>query len=100
MTKTKNIIKIGEEFAENKKYNMDFFDEFKPLECCYARCSYAKQNIYNYYYNLLVNNCDRVINYGVRSFNSMIIVLHAMVEKDNKKLYLVITPSYNWYREI
>lgn len=100
MSKQKNIIKLGEEFVENKKYNMEYWDEFKTLRECFGRWSDAKENIYNYYRNLLENNCDRVENYGIRGYNSMIITLHAIVEKDGKRLYLVITPSHNWYNEI
>lgn len=100
MKKEKKKIMLGEEFVENKKMQQDYWTEFRPLESCYDRCSFRKINIYNYYYELLQKNTDRVISYGVRSFNTMIIVLHAIVEKDNKKLYLVITPSYNWFNEI
>lgn len=100
MKKEKRKIELGEEFVENKKMQQGYWTEFMSLESCYGRCSNAKKNIYNYYYNLLVKNTEKVLNYGVRSYNSMIIVLHAIVEKDNKKYYLVITPSYNWFNEI
>lgn len=100
MKKEKKKIMLGEEFVENKKMQQGYYSDFLELEDCYGRCSERKRYIYNYYFNLLHNNCDRVLAYGVRSFNSMIIVLHAKVEKDGKLLYLVITPSYNWFNEI
>jgi hypothetical protein len=100
MKKQKNIIKIGEEFQENKKMTQDYWTEFKTLRECYGKWSDAKENVYNYYKNLLNNNCDSVEKYGIRSFNCNVIVLHAIVEKEGKKLYLVITPSHNWYSEI
>lgn len=100
MKKEKKKIIIGEEFVENKKMQQGYYTEFYQLDACYDRCSNAKHNIYNYYFNLLNNNTDNVISYGVRSYNSMIIILHAIVEKEGKKLYLVITPSYNWFNEL
>lgn len=101
MSKQKNIINMGEEFQENKKMIQEvYYNEFKTLGQCYDNWSDAKEHIYNYYRYLLNDNCDKVENYGIRSFNSMIIVLHAIVEKDGKRLYLVITPSHNWYNEI
>ena len=98
MRKRETIL-IGEEFNKKSSILKDFsyFRDFKSLYECYSRCSEAKHNIYNYYEKLLFNNCDRVLEYGVRSYNSMIIVLHAIVEKEGKKYYLMITPSYNWY---
>lgn len=98
--KEKNIIELGEEFAENKKIEQGYYTEFKELYDCYGKCSDAKIRIFNYYKNLLEKNTDDVIDYGIRSYNSMVIILHAIVEKNGKKLYLVITPTYNWYKEI
>lgn len=101
MTKTKNIINMGEDFRENKKMiQEEYYSEFKTLGQCYDNWSDAKENVYNNYRKLLNDNCDKVINYGIRSYNTNVIVLHAIVEKEGKKLYLVITPSYNWYNEI
>ena len=100
MKKEKRIINLGEEFKENKNFNMEYWCEFKTLGQCYGRWSDRKENIYNYYKNLLNNNVDKVEKYGVRTYNANVITLHAIVEKDNKKYYLVITPSYNWFNEI
>ena len=100
MKKEKRIIKIGEEFKENKNFNMEYWNEFKTLRECYGRWSDRKENIYNYYKNLLNNNADKVEKYGVRTYNANVITLHAIIEKENKKYYLVITPSYNWFNEI
>lgn len=103
MRKT-SYLEIGEQFKRKSNilegYKNGYFKEFKTLKQCFNKWSDAKENIYNKYYNLLKNNCDDVINYGVRSFNSMIIVLHALVIKNGVKYYLMITPSYNYYVEI
>ena len=96
----KRIIKMGEEFQENKRLEQDFYTDFKRLDDCYSKCSDTKRNIYNYYYNLLKENTDKVEKYGVRSYNCNFINLHAIVEKDNKKLYLLITPSHNYFNEM
>ena len=100
MRKENKKLMLGEEFNENKSLSMDYFEDFKTLGQCYGHWSTAKENIYTYYANLIANNVDNVINYGIRSYNSNIIVLHAIVEKDNKKYYLMITPSYNWFKEV
>ncbi len=101
MKKEKRIINLGEEFQENKKMvQEEYYQEFKTLRECYGKWSDAKENVYNYYKNLLNNNADKVENYGIRSYNANVIILHAIIEKDNKKYYLVITPSYNWFNEI
>jgi len=101
MSKTKNIINLGEDFEEKRNLEQgEYYKEFKTLRECYGKWSEAKENIYNYYKNLLNNNTDKVENYGIRSYNANVITLHAIVEKNNKKYYLVITPSYNWFNEI
>lgn len=98
---SKKFIELGETFFENKKMEQgEYYKEFKTLSDCYSRWSDAKERVYNYYRTLLIDNCDIVKNYGIRSYNSNVIVLHAIVEKDNKKYYLVITPAHNWYKEI
>ena len=99
MRKEKKIIEIGENFTFKKGIKDGYFTEYKTLYQCYNRPSDAKINIYNYYEKLLYNNCDAVLNYGIRSYNSMIIVLHAEITKDNKRYYVKITPSYNWIEE-
>ena len=100
MKKEKKIILIGEEFKENKKIDTEIYKDFKSLRQCFDRWSDRKENIYNYYSNLLNNNCDSVLKYGIRSYNCNFINLHAIIEKDNKKYYLLITPSHNYYKEL
>lgn len=99
MRKEKRKIEIGEEFVENKNFTQEYYEDYKTLRECYGRWSDAKENIFNYYKKLLEDN-SKVINYGIRSYNANVITLHAEIEKDNKKYYLVITPSYNWFNEI
>lgn len=98
--KEKNIIKIGEDFIENNKITQEYYTEFKTLGECYGKWSDAKENVFNYYYNLLRNNSDNVIDYGIRSYNCNYINLHAVIEKAGKKLYLLITPAHNWCKEV
>ncbi len=100
MKKEKKKIIIGEEFTENKSIQQGVYTDFKTLRQCFNSWSDAKENVFNYYKNIITNNCDEVLNYGIRSHNGWIINLHAIVEKEGKKLYLVITPSYNWFKEL
>lgn len=95
-----NILKIGEDFYKKNSIKSDYFTNYYSLNECFNKWSIYKQNIYNYYYDLLKNNCDKVIYYGIRSYNSMIIILHSEIIKNNKRYYLLITPKYNWYKEI
>ncbi len=100
MRKEKKKLLLGEEFVENKRLEQGYYNEFKTLRQCYGRWSDAKENIFNYYKRLLSENTEKVEEYGIRSYNSNVIILHAIVEKEGKKLYLVITPSYNWFKEL
>lgn len=99
MKKEKRKIELGEEFTENKKITQEYYNDFKTLRDCYGSWSNAKENIFNKYRRLLGDNA-KIIKYGIRSYNANVIILHAIVEKDNKKYYLVITPTYNWFNEI
>ena len=98
----REILSLGEDFIKKNSIdkNIQYFNEYKTLKECYDRWSEAKESVYHYYYNLLQNNCDCVFKYGIKSYNSMIIILHAAIKKDGKMYYLLITPSYNWYKEI
>ena len=99
--KKREVLNIGEEFFYKGSIDKDiqYFNKFYNLQECYTRCSNAKISIYNYYYNLLKNNSNVKI-YGIRSYNSMIIILHSILEKNGKLYYVMITPKYNWYKEI
>lgn len=98
--KKNNIINLGEDFKVKKGLRCDYLKEYKNLYNCYNRPSYSKEKIYNYYYELLKDNCDDIIRYGVRSFNTFMITLHAEIKKDNKIYYVFITPSYNYIEQI
>lgn len=102
--KNNNIIMLGgESFKKNTRlyYNDYFKDSFKSLNECYNSWSDRKEYIFNHYYNMLVNEKRvNILKYGVRSFNSNIIVLGAIIKKNNKKYYLMITPTYNYFNEI
>lgn len=96
-----NIINLGEDFkiVNNNKINY-YCKHFEDLYKCYDRPSYSKINVYNYYYDLLKNNCDSILCYGVRSYNTFKITLNAIIKKDNKSYYVLITPAYNYIIEI
>jgi len=96
--KEKRYLQIGEQFQEKK----DLFirGNYNALYECYNRPSEAKTNIYYKYLKLIDENSDDVINYGIGSYNSMIITLEAIIKKDDKKYYLYITPSYNYFKEL
>lgn len=96
--KNTNYINFGEEFK--RKSNIIDNYCFKTLRECYDRWSDAKESVYHKYYNLLINNCDSVIDYGIKSYNCNFIILHAIVIKDGIKYYLLITPSHNYYEEM
>ena len=105
--KEKKYIDLGETFEENTRLKNDYYFQcknyasyFKELLDCYNNPSYAKYCIFNKYYDMLRENTTLVIRYGISSYNSMIIVLHAIILKDNKYYYLKITPRYNYYIEI
>lgn len=94
----KNAINFGEVFY--KKNSLDYVGNFDSLRDVFGSYSRQKEAIYNAYYELLCKNCDKVINYGIRSASRWLITLEAEVIKDEKRYYLVITKSYNWYKEL
>lgn len=101
--KKNNILMLGgEEFKRknNIYYNNYYSNNFKSLNQCYDRPSTTKQWIYNKYYDLLLNNTDSILEYGVRSYNTFMITLEAIIMKNKKRYYLMITPSYNYFMEI
>lgn len=101
--KSSNILKLGDETFKRKNniyYNNYYSGSYKTLNQCYDRPSTTKQWIYNKYYDLLLNNTDSILDYGVRSYNTFMITLEAIIKKNNKKYYIMITPSYNYFMEI
>lgn len=102
MEKVKNnIINLGEDFKKVSNKKIDIFNKrFLTINQCYERPSYSKINIYNYYYDLLLKNCDSVLYYGVKSYNTFKISLNAIIKKDNIKYYVLITPAHNYILEI
>ena len=98
MKKEKNKINIGEDFIEKDLY--EYNAEYKTLRECFDSWSDKKEEVYNKYLKLLNENTDKVERYGIDSYNRNVIVLNAIVKKDNKKYYLYITPCHNWYKEI
>ena len=102
--KNKNVIVLGgEEFKRknNIYFNNYYSNNFKSLYQCYDRPSQSKQWIYNKYYDLLLKEKNTsILEYGVRSYNTFMITLEAIIQKNNKKYYLMITPNYNYFMEL
>lgn len=98
MRKEKKTLELGELFIE--KNSIDKWCNYYCLADCYDRWSTAKAYVYEKYYNMLKEHSDKLLCYGIRSYNSMIIILEAEIEKDGKCYYLMITPAHNWYCEI
>ncbi len=98
MKKEKKYINFGEDFKENN--NLFIRGNYNTLYECYNRPSERKAYIYDYYRKLLQENVDNVENYGIASYNCNIITLEAIIQKDFKRYYLYITPSYNYYIEL
>ena len=101
--KKNNILMLGgEEFKRKNNIYYNYFDNnFKSLEECYDRPSTTKQWIYNKYYDLLLKEKNvEILSYGVRSYNTFMITLEAIITKNKKRYYLMITPSYNYFMEI
>ena len=97
--KENKILFFGEDFERKNNIKNNYYTEYKTLKECFNKWSERKQYIYNYYYELLIKNTDKIIDYGIRSNNSMIINLHAVVEKKGQLYYLLITPLHNYYVE-
>lgn len=98
MKKEKRYLQLGEQFQE--KNNLYIRGNYWGLYQCYDRPSGRKAYIYDYYLQLISQNVDRVKNYGIASYNSMIITLEAIIEKEGKRYYIYITPSYNYFMEL
>lgn len=94
-------INLGEDFQLVNNNKCDIFNKrFLSLNQCYNNCSGRKWEIYQYYYDMLCNNCESVLSYGVKSYNCNFIVLNALIEKDNILYYVLITPAHNYIMEI
>jgi len=100
---SKNILRIGDEDFKRKNniYYNYYNNNFKSLDECYDRPSATKKWIYNKYYDMLLKEKNvEIISYGVKSYNTFMITLEAIIIKNKKRYYLMITPSYNYFMEI
>ena len=90
----KNIIINNRTF--NIKGIIDMRDlkdlKFDRLEDCYARPSQAKISVYNIWYNTIANDSD-ILYYGVGSYNCNIFTINSIVNMNDKRYYLHITPT-------
>lgn len=73
--------------------------KFDSLERCYNRPSQAKISIYYNWYNTISNNSN-ILKFGVGSYNCNIFTINSVIELNNKKYYLHITPTKNECYEV
>lgn len=66
------------------------YDDFDK---CYSRPSDDKKKINKYWYELLCNNCDSVLDYGVCGYNCHLFSLNAIIKIKNKMYYVYITKT-------
>ena len=91
------IMKLGEEeFKIKGVINMQDLKglKFDRLESCYNRPSQAKISIYYSWFNIISNNSD-ILCYGVGSYNCNIFTINSIVDINDKRYYLHITPTKN-----
>ncbi len=97
MKKYIKIEDISFEVKNNLNIKKDY--ELKILESCYNNCSDTKEYVYNEWLKF-----SRLHNsgyyYGVASYNSMIFTFDAMIEFEDKKYYIHITPTHNYIMEV
>lgn len=97
--KEKEIIRIGSEDFELQKDELKYTDvirkDYKDIFNCYKKCSSKKYDVFTYYYNLLDNNSLRVIRYGIKSYNTNIITIQAIIDINYQEFYIYITPTKN-----
>lgn len=82
---------VDSEYIKNLK--------FDKLENCYARPSNTKVHIYYNWFNAISNDSN-ILYYGVGSYNSNIFTINSIIELNNKKYYLHITPTKNECYEV
>jgi len=87
----------------NETFNLKKFVKSEDIEGlrydniynCYDRPSGTKVNIYNHYYDLLNENTDEVIKYGVGGYNCFMFTINAIVKIDGVNYYVYITKTRN-----
>ena len=87
----------------NETFNLKKFVKSEDIEglrydsifTCYARPSYIKVNIYNHYYDVLRDNTDEIIKYGVGGYNCFMFTINAIVKINGVKYYVYITKTRN-----
>ena len=96
------MMKLGEEeFKFKGVINMQDLKglKFDRLESCYNRPSQAKISIYYNWFNTISNNSD-ILDFGVGSYNCNIFTINSIVNINNKRYYLHITPTKNECYEV
>ena len=92
------VMNIGnEDFTlKNKILNQNdiYWCSYNDIYECYSRPSNEKVNIYNYWRDLIYNNCE-VVNYGIRGYNCNMFSLNAIVRIEEEYYYIYITKTKN-----
>lgn len=100
--KTNRNIVIGDSDF-NIKGTIDMQDlkdlRFDMLEHCYARPSQAKTSIYYNWFNTIANDSD-ILKFGVGSYNCNIFTINSIIDINDKRYYLHITPTKNECYEV
>lgn len=100
--KKNQIMKLGEEEFKFKgvisKEDLKGL-KFDRLESCFARPSQTKINIYYNWFNAISSASD-ILCYGVGSFNCNIFTINSIVDINDKRYYLHITPTKNECYEV
>ena len=73
--------------------------KFDSLEHCYDRPSQAKTSIYYNWFNTIANASD-ILKFGVGSYNCNIFTINSIVDINDKRYYLHITPTKNECYEV
>ena len=100
--KKNQVMKLGnEEFKFKGVINTQDLKglKFNRLESCYNRPSQAKRSIYYSWFNDISNNSD-ILSFGVGSFNCNIFTINSIIDINDKRYYLHITPSKNECYEV
>lgn len=73
--------------------------KFDRLESCYTRPSQAKTSIFYNWFNTISNDSD-ILKFGVGSYNCNIFTINSIVDINDKRYYLHITPTKNECYEV
>ena len=96
MEKRKQYINIdGEYFTIENKTATRSNLYARTLYQCYDKPSFAKINIYDFWYDYFSKNGAKDFNHGIVSYNCMQFTYGGYIEYNNQLYYAHITKAYN-----